>query len=481
MTVETESSARQETRLGASDARWAGCASAAGRGADVVAIVIAVLIVAAIAILSVRAPLHSDDFMTLASIQAHPSLPANVWHWYNTWNGGMTGLTHHYFALRFPVAYGVANSAVFALLVVATLSVALGRLPRWLRRDLQLLALVLAAYWFALPAIGETVFWRVGAGYLWATVLVLLFVYPYRRWLSSEPPGRDRGAAVMVLSCLGMFVFGLAVGAFLEQGAVALAILFVVLVMLARRRRRRIPLWLMLGVLGAVVGVAVLVLAPGNGVRMAASQTVSQSMPDRVLALGHYVAAVIALWLPRVVPWLLLLVVAVVPSMAREAAESTAPRSRGWLIWAAVGLATLAPFVVTPRNGSERTLFLFVVFLTVAILSTVADGRSIAWERLPSLGRSLLVAGVLLCLLGSVAVSVRHATVISDAQARRAEAVRELKARGVRDVVVPAIEDSTDRAVRFQDLTGDSQWRVNVGAADYYGIDSITTESGAAP
>ena len=153
-------------------------ATAFGWWMDAAAVVLFAAVVLGLVLLSVRSPFHADDYSILVMMRDHSFLGVLV-DSYMTWSGRLLPLVLLNAALQAPLVWGVANGAALMALVVLTFAVAMGRWPRKVRRDMQTIAVLLAAYWFALPAIGETVFWRTGAAvYLWPLWLMLLFVFP---------------------------------------------------------------------------------------------------------------------------------------------------------------------------------------------------------------------------------------------------------------------------------------------------------------
>jgi hypothetical protein len=470
---QTEASAPSRTaKRGASSFGW---------WTDAAAVALVVAVILGLILLSVRSPLHADDYSLLVSIRNHPFLGDYLMYWYTSWIGYLTSLTVNYVALQYPLLWGIANGAAFAALVVLTFAVAGGRWPRLIRRDMHVLAVVLAAYWFTLPAIGETVFWRTGSNYLWATSLMLLFALPYRRWLSSPTATAAPGRVRRIAGSLGWFVFGFAVGCSHLQVVIALCVLLIVFaIKVWQRGLRNVPVALLAGVVGAALGAAVLLLAPGNEIRLAATGAMSLTIAARAHGFITYLASITLRWLPPLIPWLLCLLVAAVPTIKNGEARGKparvhADRPRAWWIWGLAGVATLAPFIITPANGAERTLFFLPVFLTVAVLSLATDGERRALDFLPPVATSIILAGLMLFVLASVAINVRGQAILSEALHQREQSIAAQKARGVEDVVVPPIvlRGYPYRAIAFFDMTADPASYISVSQADWFGVRTI--------
>ena len=444
---------------------------------DAVAVALFAAVVLGLMWLSARSPVNADDYAVLVATRDH-SFVANVISRYMGWCGRLPYLVLDQIALRFPLFWGIVNGAAVVALVIMTFAVAMGRWPRLVRRDLQVLAVVLAAYWFALPAIGETVFWRSAAPlYLWPAWLLLLFIFPYRRWMSTPPAAAVHGRMRRTAASLGWFALGFVVGCSQEQVIVALCVLFVAFaVNVWRRGLRAVPAMLVAGMVGAALGAAVLVAAPGNAVRLAETGALSLTILERASGFAAYLASIILCWLPPLIPWLLCLIPLI--KTGGTSASERARRPRAWWIWGLIGVATLAPFALTPGLNAERTCFFLSVFLTVAVLSLAVDGERRALDLLPPVATSIVIAGLMLFVLASIAVTARGQVLLNEALHQREQSIAAQKTRGVEDVVVPPItivirRGYPYRALAFFDLTADPAQPVNMLQADWYGARTL--------
>lgn len=454
-------------------------ASSFGWWMDASAVALSGAVILGFMLLSYLSPPYADDWGRLLDIRDHSFL-SNIASRYMEWCGRLLYLALDQVALRFQLFWGIANGLAVVALVILTFAVAMGRWPRIVRRDLQVVAVVLAAYWFALPVIGQTFFWRSAAPiYLWPAWLMLLFVFPYRRWISTGAATAGFKHWRRAAPSLGLFVLGFVVGSSQEQVIAALCLLFVVFVVTVwQRGLRNVPAALVAGVIGAALGAAVLVFAPGNEVRLVATGTLSLTLFERTRGFAFYVKDIFVRWLPPFIPWLLCFLVAAVPMRQTGRSErDNAARPRAWWIWGLTAVATLAPFVYTPVNGPERTFFFVPVLLTVSVLSLAADGTRRALDRLPAAATSIAIAGLMLCMLVATAGGIQRATLDSKALRERAQFVSAQKAHGIEDVVVPPMKVWENRLVMFRDLTSDPNWHENARMAKWYGVHSIVVDS----
>lgn len=453
------------------------------RRARVTATVLMLGVIAGLAALSWIQPLSADDIANSLNLQRHPSLVGFVGHYYEAWTGRATGMALLWLALQSRAVFAVANALAFGSLAVLSFGVAAGRLPRREWRDVALVAFTLISYWFALPAIAETVSWVTGSvTYLWPAVLMLAVIYPCRRWI-AEPRAARAGAVRTVAAAVGMLAAGVLAGLSHELVFGVLGVLGLALAATAFRHKRlaEVPLWVWTGVLGLIVGGAMLVLSPGNAARSNVA-TADVSLVGQAAQYVMYLLKVFGSYLPKLYPWLLCLALLALP-FDGHSVDRTVRRDRWWLVWAGAAALTLAPFVAEPQialQAGQRTTVFAAVLLTVSALSLVLRReRGLAVHALgPEVAMKALAALLVLVLVelgGSVQVARNLA---GDLVAREAIVSASL-ARGERAVRVPPLPTHPYRTVYWVDLEPDPDYWLNQSLAEWYGVDSIVLDPSA--
>lgn len=130
--------------------------------------------------------------------------------------------------------------------------------------DVGLFIVLNIIVWFIQPGFAFVVFWLVGsANYLWGMLLLLLFIYPYYLFYLK------RSSNDSYIKCILFFLWGIISGWTNENAALAMIFLLIVLLVYLKITGVKIPKWALLGVVGACVGCAVMLLAPGNQERAA--------------------------------------------------------------------------------------------------------------------------------------------------------------------------------------------------------------------
>ncbi len=130
----------------------------------------------------------------------------------------------------------------------------------------EYLFLTAMAAWFFIPAYAETMLWMTGAcNYLWVTVIVLLFLIPYRAlW-----DGKNVGEGLKKQGLQLFFFFpGIIAGwcnETISGGCILGAAIFMAEYKLLQKKK--LPAWTFAGLAGNVAGFGMMMAAPGNYIR----------------------------------------------------------------------------------------------------------------------------------------------------------------------------------------------------------------------
>lgn len=141
-----------------------------------------------------------------------------------------------------------------------------------------LAALLAAGYWFCTPYSVHTVFWTTGAAnYSWPGILQSLFLLSYSQRYHDS--GHRESAPLMAL-------LGLLAGWSNEAGG-AVALMLSSLSCLRSHKKGDDTGWMLAGAAGALVGYALLMLAPGNFRRLKIEKEYSDILPEEFNGLGN--------------------------------------------------------------------------------------------------------------------------------------------------------------------------------------------------
>jgi hypothetical protein len=180
------------------------------------------------------------------------------------------------------VGFGeVGTTLSFFAIVLAAFVIGLGRLPSWRRGiDLAVLTIAIGFLWFVAPEFGSLLFCRAYAtNYVWAAALQLWFVVVLRLHVGRN---QEQASGPKLIACAAL---GVIAGACNEHTGPTLVLFAAILTWWQWRQTRLLPKVLLSSTIGAVVGFALIFLAPGQGQRYdGLAQRLS--LTDRLFARG---------------------------------------------------------------------------------------------------------------------------------------------------------------------------------------------------
>lgn len=438
----------------------------------------------------------ADDFVRAVEGRTH-GIFGGVWIEYTTWScRWAAGFVHFVIAAVLPLTrfYG-ASLMVITLASLAMLSPFIAGVLglRWRSRSTLLVVAVFAALWWTeSPSVNELFFFRAAEVEYqlgWSAAVALAFA-ACRLDLAAGSAGVVRLAA---LAGAVFFVSGLhELAASLEVG------LFAAVAIAARLACGRWRPAALVGFAAALIGLAVVVVAPGNGAREAAVGAVP-ALPVLVGTALAQIAGHVALW--AVDPKTLAAAGLLIALRARGAvAPHWSERLTGPARWALTGLfpSVLVALYLVPAAAlggavPARTLagihlaFLCGGVIVVSAWAPQAVSRLTAW-RIDG-GRA--VRWLLVVLAVTLPASRNVIAGIADLRgpaesfhafmAARDATLRRLHAAGTANAVLPVIAkaDFPRSYVFHADIRADDQFWINRWTARYYGLTAIRAAEAA--
>lgn len=261
-----------------------------------------------LAFISYRMPLYVDDvlhsksFATGEVINRIGMIPASVGVYYETWGGRAVSMFLIQLMLMLPdIIYACVNAAVWVLLVNA--EYAYGRVAVygkvWGNTGYNGLtvSILYVMNWFFMPDFMEVVTWTTGSiTYLWMnTVIVIFGLLYYSDYLNGTGNagengtvnGTSRSPLYIAGGVITYLLLGLCAGLSDEAGACTLifALLLYTAGMIISKRKIHIEKWA--GIISCLAGFAILMLSPGNRIRIAASRESSGEGASFVMTYVH--------------------------------------------------------------------------------------------------------------------------------------------------------------------------------------------------
>ncbi len=363
-------------------------------------IFINVFVFALILLLTYITPLYADDIMNLKifgtdiDIQNMGDVIESVKAYYATWGGRATAqFLIQFFLLYDKKLYDIVNAFIY----VAMAYVMYQYIEPDRKRNNIMLLFIYLMLWFFMPTFGGEILWLTGSiTYLWELLIVIAFglVY-YRACLTEEKERKAISSGLALIAALGMGIAGFLAGLSIEATSCTLMAALFFFAVWSIRRKRRFRIWEITGIIGALAGFCVLMLAPGNFSRYshvaveAAERSVLFEYIYRIFRETYY--AFYYLTFPTGVCIALTLL-----------APKTAKRK---LLFFPV-LAFISAYVMTFSNG-----FATRIFVTPLVLLTIGIGLAVNSIRTESGGvtqdrkRQKLSFAVIACTLVLVALT----------------------------------------------------------------------------
>lgn len=337
------------------------------------------------------------------------------------------------------------------------------------------LLLVFAALWFLTPHFAGSYLWVMGAAnYLYSPVIILLFLLPYRRALS---PGQQERKKARLLFAVLSLVCGILAGWSNENTSLALIVCVGLILLVKRIRKERLSAWMWTGLLGNLIGCAMLFLSPGQAKRL----TNAGGFGGLSVWVGRFFSisrnVIRYLWLP-ILLWLAAVILLAIQS--RREKERGAPglfvRLTPSLIYVAATAVSVYSMVGSPEFP-VWTWSSILAFCLCAVFSALSE------LRLPEHKALHAGAAGFACVL-LAAIGLRFWSISPELNRVRSE----FKAR---EAVIAAVPPGSSLTVKrittdcsyssyslFWELGSDgSQWP-NTSVAVYYGLSSIVAEAG---
>jgi hypothetical protein len=303
---------------------------------------------------------------------------------------------------------------------------------------------------------------------MWGTLLILLFISFYcSAFLTGK--SKDRGGKRVAL-----FLLGIIAGWTNENMAVAMIFFVVCLILLMKKEKQILPKWMIFGLIGAVLGCAVMLLAPGNYIRNAGeinNLSPGGAEPACMFYFYRFTSILkISSWHALIPSIIYLIFLLLYLKFKKEDNKKILFLSLLFAVTA--GVATLA--MVAAPIFPERVWFAILIFLFIATGLLYANlDYSILYVRKPLL---VVVSVAVLVFFYSYWLSLNDFMRIHGIWAERDRIVLAEKQKGVRDVVIYGRFNASDSWMvrpKTGDIPLDSISWIQRAYGQYMGVDSV--------
>lgn len=417
-------------------------------------------------------PLYIDDWiysfvygeLPLRRVASFSDIIVGQYNHYFLWGGrSLVHVLAQLLLMLPPVVQDFLNTSVFLLFVFVIYKIAN------YKNNINSFAFIISALllWFYTPVFTHNILWITGsANYLWSCSLMLLFIYPYfltyRRGVNK---GNDN-----VLRITGFFFLGIFAGWMNENMGAAL-IFMIIVFCISFRRLNIFPRWATSGLIGLCIGFTIMVMAPGNYLRMEALNEVQDSFFNVLLTrIQGFPLVYHHCMYQLLILYVVLLFVAVRQCRKDRLDKKIVKTSLLFVITAHVALFALVGTPVFPL----RALFGVVAFMIVGIV--------ILYANIQLLSKQIRILNILAVLLLCIAFMYNYYRIypsiylISKTFENRAKFIEQQKKEGITDIVFND-KIGVHYKFEFQDLSEDVNNLLNQHYASFYGVQTVKVVS----
>lgn len=292
--------------------------------------------------------LDNIDVSRLQPVESLSDIFFSQWQHYFTWGGRTVAhIFTQFFVWQEKIFFDVANTLVFAALVLLLFKIGTGLSLRQMNKSYLLF--ILAGMYFCAPAQIITTIWLTGTcNYLWMCTLELLFLLPFAMTYHHKK------------FLIPHFTFPIAflAGWSIEPGA-AVTIFITFMFVAHFYKEKNLQTWMKVGFIFLLLGFAILILAPGNLHR---AELINDHLPPSTMQMLY------ANFFGGFLPVFLRESILFVPIIFYFFKAKTSPEvTRFILIFSAASVLSLLIMMFSPifpeRAGFPSTIFLLTASL----------------------------------------------------------------------------------------------------------------------
>lgn len=339
------------------------------------------------------------------------------------------------------------------------------------KTDISLFLFLNIIVWLTYHSFSYVAFFlTLSTNYLWGTCLVFLFIYPYYLFFVKKA-SKDS-----FVKCIFFFLWGIFSGWTNENIVLAMIFFIILLLGYLKYQNIKIPKWTIVGLIGVCIGCVVMLLAPGNKVRLDKLYQIMGlsefSFFDlfKIRLSNLYRVGAIRLSVFAFIYAVLFFCYLKKNTFSKEKLDNHLFLSLAFFLSGLVAFFVLFPVPLFPDSTWVGIHIFF--FIGIGILFVNISFRNLFLKY------SKIVVSILLFVAFSCyfAIFYKEAIYFSEEMKKRELLVEKEKGRGNKDVVF-LYRLSFPEGFPFYDPISQNElsWQ-NVGYARYYGLNTVKTK-----
>ncbi len=409
-------------------------------------------------VLNLLTPLIADDYSYSLNIDDEvissimDIIKYQWWHYFN-WGGRTVAHSMAQFFLLLPKEiFSFLNAFMYTSLIYLIYIHVKGKNKE---EKPIFLILIHLGLWFLLSAFGQTCLWLTGScNYLWTSVFILLFLFIIRR-----------NSKDTIIKILAMFLFGIICGWTNENTAFGLIIITLGILILNKINKKDFKKYQLSGLVGAVLGFILLILAPGNYVR----SDILDENTFFLIKYGNRALEYTVSFIEEALPLFILLIVLISIYIYNKKKINKVV-----YLFILGGLLTNYAMVLSP-TFPDRAYTGVIIFLLIATLQLVYN-----LDNLSKIYKVIIIDTTLILsiiFISDYINTFKETLELYRVWDYRVTYIEKEKEKGNYDIEVGPFSPTNRHTPSYglSDITGDIDNWLNEVIEDYFDIDSIKT------
>ncbi len=426
-------------------------------------IIFSISILAAFLIMNIITFYCTDDycymfsFATKEKIASVPAIIRSLMTHYMKMHGRvLVQFFTHSFCWMGKNAYNIVNTIGFAGLIAVSCRHIFGKvIPYYF-------FIIGALLWLLTPSFGECFLWITGSpNYLYTILIALIFLLPFCRFNKNTTPKHP------ALLALFMFPMGVIAGWTSENISAGVCFFLITLIIYDLIKDRKIPAFHITGLLGVIAGFLIMVLAPGQSIRLENNGGI-ESFTDIIGKILPITLNVLKYFWPIVILDILMIIV-----FFRKHGLKKWEKLMPSILFFIATLASVYSMIISPKFPDR----VWSGPLCFMIIFTGLLYRAIDWDKktAPKL-RIFIILSLFIGVSAVTAVNLPKVYRTSKALRERDSYAFSCVENGDREIYienVPGSGSRFDSQPHWGDLASYPEYWVNVAMARYYGVDKV--------
>ncbi|MDU3724344.1 MAG: DUF6056 family protein [Clostridium celatum] len=426
--------------------------------------------------LTSKTPIYADDYNykfiwgTNIRVESISDVLISQYNHYFQWGGRSVAHTLvQIFLFLNKNVFNLFNAIIFGGLVLLIYCISSGKRIKENYNVLNILIIFLIL-WNCIPVFGECVLWLTGSiNYLWTTTIILIFILPYRFYFNGQENLTDT-----YLNMINMVIIGVLAGWSNENSSVA-TIFFITLIILYKKNKGdKLPKWCYSGLIGALIGFIIMVIAPGNFARASIDKlniiqrgiVYIDSLERNILSYGKLF-------------FVLLLIESIVVLIKKFSYEKNNLEDDVFKVIVILSAIVCMGAMIVSPYFPERSLFGFSIFIIIAIniqLCNITKNLSKILINLFSV-LVIIILGIFFSIsLGRSIIKVNN---LENKMNERYKSIFNQINDGKKDILLKEIDINSNQHIAFVELSEDIYDWKNKSMSKYFNVSSIRIEKDA--